>query len=139
MSKKVARMTNNISGVFIFGNAFYKQNKKQIDDYFTKAKDSLIFKTLLVTHTGSFDFTMQASPDMTSFAPYIFKPNNINYLPDFFDLYKLLRDAKTTVKFGYSKYNKTEPLYLEQTFDLKALPKPKNAQCFKLTNLHKRK
>ena len=42
MSKKVARMTNNISGVFIFEDAFYNQNKKQVDDYFTKAKDSLI-------------------------------------------------------------------------------------------------
>ena len=136
MFKKVAQMTNNISGVFIFEDAFYNQNKKQVDDYFTKAKDSLIFKTLLVTHTGSFDFTMQASPDMTSFAPYIFKPNNISYLPDFFDLYKLFRDTKITVKFSYSEYDKTKPLYSEQTFDLMALDKPINAQYFKLTNLH---
>lgn len=139
MFKKVAQMTNNISGVFIFEDAFYKQNKKQVDDYFTKAKDSLIFKTLLVTHTGSFDFTMQNDPDITYFVPYMFKPGNINYLPDFFDLYKLLRDTKTTVKFSYSKYNKTKPLYSEQTFDLMALDKPIDAQYFKLTNLHKRK
>ena len=136
MSKKVARMTNNISGVFIFEDAFYNQNKKQIDDYFTKAKDSLIFKTLLVTHTGSFDFTMQASPDITYFVPYMFKPNDINYLPDFFDLYKLFRDAKTTVRFSYSEYDDSDPLYLEQTFDLMALNKPIDAQYFKLTNLH---
>lgn len=129
-------MTNNVSGVFIFEDAFYNQNKKQVDDYFTKAKDSLIFKTLLVTHTGSFDFTMQASPDMTYFAPYLFKPNNINYLPDFFDLYKLLRDTKTTVRLSYNKYDDSDLLYLEQTFDLMALDKPIDAQYFKLTNLH---
>lgn len=129
-------MTNNISGGFIFEDAFYKQNKNQIDDYFTKTKDSLIFKTLRITHTGSFNFTMQARQNITYFAPYIFKPNNINYLPIFFDFYKSLRDAKATVKFSYSKYDKIEPRYLEQTFDLKALPKPKNAQYFKLTNLH---
>lgn len=129
-------MTDNISGVFIFEDAFYRQNKKQIDDYFTKAKDALIFKTLLITHTGGFDFTMQNYPDMTYFAPYLFKPNNINYLPDFFDLYKLLRDAKTTIRFSYSEYDKTEPLYSEQTFDLMALDKPIDAQYFKLTNLH---
>lgn len=129
-------MTNNISGVFIFEDAFYKQNKNQIDDYFTKAKDTLIFKTLRITHTGSFDFTMQNDPDMTYFVPYIFKPSDINYLPIFFGLYKLLRDAKTTVKFSYSEYDKTEPLYSEQTFDLMALDKPIDAQYFKLTNLH---
>lgn len=129
-------MTNNISGVFIFEDAFYNQNKKQIDDYFTKAKDSLIFKTLLITHTGRFDFTMQNDPDMTYFAPYLFKPNNINYLPDFFDFYKLLRDTKTTVRFSYSKYDDSNLLYLEQTFDLMALNKPIDAQYFKLTNLH---
>lgn len=129
-------MNNNISGVFTFEDVFYKQNKKQIDNYFAKAKDALIFKTLHITHTGSFDFTMQNDPNMTYFAPYIFKPNNINYLPIFFDFYKLLRDAKTTVRFSYSEYDKTEPRYLVQTFDLKALPKPKNAQYFKLTNLH---
>lgn len=136
MYKKIAQMTNNISGVFTFEDTFYKQNKNQIDDYFAKAKDSLIFKTLIVTHTGSFNFTMQARQNITYFAPYIFKPNNINYLPIFFDLYKLIRDAKTTVRFSYSEYDKTEPRYLVQTFDLKALPKPKNAQYFKLTNLH---
>lgn len=136
MYKKIDQMTNNISGVFIFEDVFYKQNKKQVDDYFTKAKDSLIFKTLIVTHTGSFNFTMQTGPDMTYFVPYLFKPNNINYLPDFFDFYKLLRDAKATVKFSYSEYDKTEPLYLEQTFDLMALDKPIDAQYFKLTNLH---
>lgn len=129
-------MTNNISGVFIFEDAFYKQNKNQIDDYFTKTKDSLIFKTLRVTHTGSFNFTMQNDPDITYFAPYLFKSNNINYLPDFFDFYKLLRDTKATVKFSYNKYDNSDLPYLEQTFDLKALPKPKNAQYFKLTNLH---
>lgn len=129
-------MINNISGVFTFEDAFYRQNKNRIDDYFTKAKDSLIFKTLLITHIGSFDFTMQNDPDMTYFAHYVFKPSDINYLPIFFDFYKLLRDAKTTVKFSYSEYDKTEPLYLEQTFDLKALPKPIDAQYFKLTNLH---
>lgn len=129
-------MTNNISGVFIFEDAFYQQNKKQIDDYFTKAKDSLIFKTLFVTHTGSFDFTMQTRQDMTYFAPYLFKPNNISYLPDFFDFYKLLRNAKTTIRFSYREYDDSDPLYLEQTFDLMALNKPIDAQYFKLTNLH---
>lgn len=129
-------MTNTISGVFTFEDAFYKQNKKQIDDYFTKAKDALIFKTLLVTHTGGFNFTMQVRQNITYFAPYLFKANNINYLPIFFNFYKLLRDAKTTVKFSYSKYDNSDQLYLKQTFDLKALPKPKNAQYFKLTNLH---
>lgn len=136
MYKKVAQMTDNISGVFTFEDAFYKQNKKQIDDYFTKAKDTLIFKTLRITHTGSFDFTMQNDPDMTYFVPYIFKPNNINYLPIFFDFYKLLRDAKTTVRFSCSEYDDSDPLYLEQTFDLMALNKPIDAQYFKLTNLH---
>lgn len=136
MYKKIAQMTNNISGVFIFEDVFYNKYQKQIDDYFAKAKDSLIFKTLIVTHTGSFNFTMQARQNITYFAPYIFKPNNINYLPIFFDFYKLLRDAKATVEFSYSEYNKTEPRYLEQTFDLKALPKPKNAKYFELTNLH---
>lgn len=129
-------MTNNISGVFIFEDAFYNKYQKQINNYFTKAKDSFIFKTLLITHTGRFDFTMQNDPDMTYFAPYLFKPNNINYLPIFFDFYKLLRDAKTTVRFSYSEYNDSDPLYLEQAFDLKALPKPIDAQYFKLTNLH---
>lgn len=136
MYKKIAQMTNNISGVFTFENAFYNKYQKQIDDYFTKAKDSLIFKTLLVTHTGCFDFTMQTRQDMTYFAPYIFKPNNINYLPIFFDFYKLLRDTKTTVRFSYSKYDNSDLPYLEQAFDLMALDKPKNAQYFKLTNLH---
>lgn len=129
-------MTNNISGVFTFENAFYKQNKKQIDDYFTKAKDALIFKTLLVTHSGNFNFTIRARQDMTYFVSYVFKPNDINYLPDFFDLYKLFRDTKTTVKFSYNEYDKTKPLYSEQNFDLMALDKPIDAQYFKLTNLH---
>lgn len=136
MCKKVAQMTNNISGVFTFEDAFYQQNKKQIDNYFTKAKDSLIFKTLIVTHTGNFDFTMQNDPDITYFAPYLFKPNNISYLSTFFDLYKLIRDAKTTVRFSYSEYDNSDLLYSEQTFDLMALDKPIDAQYFKLTNLH---
>lgn len=136
MCKKAAQMTNNISGIFIFEDAFYNKYQKQIDDYFTKAKDSLIFKTLIVTHTGNFNFTMQVRQDMPYFAPYLFKPNNINYLPIFFDFYKLLRDAKTTVRFSYSEYDNSDPLYLEQTFDLMALDKPIDAQYFKLTNLH---
>lgn len=127
MFKKVAQMTNNIFGVFIFEDAFYNQNKKQIDDYFTKAKDSLIFKTLLVTHTGSFDFTMQNDPDMTSFAPYIFKPNNISYLPDFFDLYKLFKDTQMP---------KSDILNLRFT-DKKLEEQVKNASLQQLEDLEK--